>query len=300
MKRIFFFLPLLSVFGIVRLNAVVPVPFALEVKFSSNMTGTNTVGSHILLTVTDEYGTPTAGTNINAGEVQQNAWLQVGKTYNVSLSVMDFGQQIVPPPSPQYQFNCSYTGGFTPPSGYYLLLSGSRNTAISGGMATTLSTMTDTYTASYTLQLLPNDDQEPGGGPVFSGFQIGQSIAWQVGLGNLRSGRTAGYIGFQELDLTNSPASRDRLVVNATANNGEVPGPIVMARTAPPFVRLSLHSRSTTSSTTPEAAVTRSTFISSTLRNGPGAGRPATSQRLADPRRRPGRPSMWRRPVPAN
>src|SRR5690606_18014094 len=68
-----------------------------------------------------------------------------------------------------------------------------------------------TGTNYYRIKLLSVEDVSRAPAGAFSGISVGQAVAWNVGLGGLRNGGTAGRITYREIDLGSSPASPSKL-----------------------------------------------------------------------------------------
>lgn len=194
MKKLLF-----AVFSLVlaqSLFAVNPVPYALGVSFSFRISG---VGNGIM-TVYDESGSPSVAQTTYSTTTESpisTSWLKPGKEYTVNFQA-----------SGPYEYWLS----FVTPEGYQLFIEGVPSDLYykyTGGGG---------YSDTYHLVLRPI----MGGGRldagVFSGINLGKAVSWDVGLGGLRSGHTVGLVSFREQDLSNSPASRDRLIFSAPIN----------------------------------------------------------------------------------
>ena len=177
--------------------AVTPVPNTEGVSFSFRING---YGNGIM-TVYDETGSPWEGhttySTLSESDVG-TAQLQPGKRYAVNFQSSGVGE---------------YWLSFIVPTGYRLHISDD-----SPGFTT--STTRNIYyknvgggwqSTDLRIELRPvaSAGQTSIGG--FSGIQIGRSIAWSVGVGGLRTGRSAGKIAFRQPDLTGTPASRANL-----------------------------------------------------------------------------------------
>lgn len=53
------------------------------------------------------------------------------------------------------------------------------------------------------------------------GVEMGKSVSWEIGLGTLGTGRSAGRIYFKEYDLTSSPAARGKVYYSPPGSYGE-------------------------------------------------------------------------------
>ncbi|HVU17217.1 MAG TPA: RHS repeat-associated core domain-containing protein [Candidatus Didemnitutus sp.] len=223
MKRLFSVLLLVfATISLPRLMAVEPVQEGFAVRFASNLTTSEGDSGYASLTLTDEYGTQVTTGNNNAGQsTGKAAYLRLGKPYNATFSGTVVSGYFV---NPYHMFNSQGSVIFMPPPGWNITTVGLGSlTPNFSGSSTTSNTMTFSY--SFTVQIVASDLQVPGGAPNFSGFQVGKSIAWQVGLGALRSGRAAGNIGIVQPDVTLTAYSRDALVAAFPANSGEIPTP---------------------------------------------------------------------------
>ncbi len=182
-------------------HAVSPVPYTEGVSFSFRITG---VGNGIM-TVYDESGSPAVGQttyNVTTESASGTAWLRPGKKYTVSFGA-----------SGPWEYFLSYIA----PDGYQIFINdvpsdlSYRNTG--GGE----------YTYYYQIELRPVANSARADAGSFSGFDLGKSVTWEVGLGGLRTGHTAGRIIFKELDLAaKTPANRARLYYSTPANTGQI------------------------------------------------------------------------------
>lgn len=184
MKKILFCLVMLC--G-TRLLAVTPVPFREGVGFSTRLSG-NTNATLTVYAETTEVLSNTASGPLNESDISA-VWLKPGKRYTMTMAGSGTG---------------AYEMSFTAPDGYELYIddepSDLEDDTISGA-----------FSDDYTLELRPVTAQSGGAWGSFSGVSLGKSITWEIGLGSLRTGTSAGSIVFKELSLTTSPASRARL-----------------------------------------------------------------------------------------
>ena len=192
---------LLSLFAAVRMFAVAPVPYTEGTTFSFQISGT---GSGTM-TIYDENGSPSVSTSASGSTVESDtstAWLRPGKTYALNFSASG---------------PTNYWLSFIAPTGYAVYVD---------GVATDLVAQSPgggSYSNDYTLEIRPIGSLGGGAWGSFSGIAIGKSITWEVGLGDLRTGRSAGSILFKEFDLSNSPSSRARLYyATPPANVGQI------------------------------------------------------------------------------
>lgn len=195
-------------FAATRVFAVTPVPFTEAMDFHFKVDGNGT--SH--MTVFDEAGMQRVFATASGSEVESDymqASLRPGKSYALQFWGLD---------------TTDYSMSFVAPTGY---------TVYVNGVATNLVTRTSGggwYLHFYTLEIRPTGSDAGRKWGEFSGIALGKSITWEVGLGDLRTGRGAGSILFKELDLSGSPASADRLYYAAPPANV---GQIVVVRDGP-------------------------------------------------------------------
>jgi len=194
-------LPVIFLFAVARLLAVTPVPFTEGASVTTRITGTLsatlTIYGENTATVTN---TTSGGTNVESTVASVS--LRPGRSYTMNMTGSGSG---------------SYQLSFIAPSGYSVYID-----SLPADLLTETS-VSGSFSDNYTVELRPSGDM--GGGPwgSFSGIAVGQSITWEVGLGDLRTGRSAGGIFFKELDLTSNPASRERLYYFAPpANVGQI------------------------------------------------------------------------------
>lgn len=185
-----------------------PPPFTEPVSFSFKISG---VGGGIM-TVHDETGPhPIGHTTYNASTESSDlglARLRPGQKYSVNFQG-----------SGPVEFWLSYIA----PANYQLWIEEAGT-----GLAYP-SDLTYEYTGggeynwyNYIIELRPILDQSRAGLGDFTGVSIGNSITWSVGLGGLRSGKSAGRISFREKDLTNAPADRARLYYSEQTNDAQI------------------------------------------------------------------------------
>lgn len=193
--------------GTAQLWAVVPEPHTVAVKMAL---GFNGMGGGIL-TVNGEPGSSVSTTAYDAWSETENSvtWLKPGKRYDYSL--LASGPWL-------------YSLSFLAPDGYTVYLDG--------------------LPADMRQEVVPEREDGTGIGGYnrygyievranysranpaeFSGIRMGKSIAWEIGLGGLINGRSAGKVSFRELDLvTNAPANRARLEYSAPRLNATPSG----------------------------------------------------------------------------
>ncbi|MDI1335898.1 MAG: hypothetical protein PSU94_06905, partial [Lacunisphaera sp.] len=185
----------------VRLLAVAPVPFTESVGYSFKINGTGSA----TMTVYDESGSPYLLATASGSLIESStgtAWLRPGKTYSVCF--WGYG-----PPD--------YWMSFVAPLGYTVYVNG-----VAGDLVAR-SPGTGWFLHYHTVELRPARAEAGGLWGSFSGIALGKSITWSVGLGDLRTGRSAGAIQFKEVDLSNNPISRERLYYAAPpANVGQI------------------------------------------------------------------------------
>ncbi|MDI1336598.1 MAG: hypothetical protein PSU94_10515, partial [Lacunisphaera sp.] len=198
MKKLLISLFLLSA---VRLLAVSPVPYTETVSFSFKISGTGSASMNLYDESGSQYILATAsGSTIESAMAAAN--LRPGKTY--SLEFWGDG-----PPD--------YLMSFVPPTGYSVYVNGVQTDLVGQSPGS------GWFLHYYTVEIRPTSSTGGGMWGNFSGVSLGKSITWEVGLGDLRTGRSAGSILFKELDLANSPASRSRLYYAAPpANVGQI------------------------------------------------------------------------------
>ena len=216
MKKLF--LVLVFAFVDLPLRAVTPSPFIEGVGFSAIFNG---FGGGLTMTVNGENGGGSVAVNVNAGEsTVATAGLSPSKQYTFSVNGAIVGNYNNS--THEYTYSGNYTTNFTAPKGYSIYING----VLTDGWSQTYSTMSYSPTIpindNYTLELRPLAEASRADAGSLSGIDIGKAITWEVGLGGLRTGRSAGRIIFKQLDLTNSPATRDRLYYAVPANNGQI------------------------------------------------------------------------------
>jgi hypothetical protein len=194
MKKLFI---LCLAFTAASLFGVTPVPFTEGVSFSTKITGTLSGTLTINAESTVNVSNSVSGGGSNESTIG-TALLRPGKSYAMNMAGSGSG---------------SYQLSFTGPQGYAIYINNLpadlwEQTGLSGS-----------FSDDLTLEIRPLSSSG-GGGPwgSFSGVAVGKSITWEVGLGDLRTGRSAGSILFKEQDLTNSPATRDRLYYTVPDN----------------------------------------------------------------------------------
>jgi RHS repeat-associated protein len=198
MKRLFTLLcfALLTVSA----RAVVQSPYVLPVNFSCRIGG---VGNCIF-TVFDATGTnpQVAKTTYTLDESPMGtAYLVPGIIYTAWFQASGLNY---------------YGLSFIAPDGYAVYINGAPMDLFSYyGSPASL--------AVYTVQLVPIASTVRVDAGTFSGISLGKAVAWDVGLGGLNNGASAGRILFKQLDLlVNPPSSRASLFFNAPPSNGQI------------------------------------------------------------------------------
>jgi RHS repeat-associated protein len=193
MKKLLAFLFLAAL-----VRAANPVPYTEGVSFSFRLAG---AGSGTMTV----YGEGPASLNHSvSGSTTESAtataWLRPGRQYTVNL---------------QASGPTDYWLSYTAPQGYVLTVNGvaSNLTARSPGGGW--------YSHDYTLELRPVGDLGATEFGQFLGVELGKSVTWEVGLGKLGTGRSAGRLCFKEYDLAGSPAARDRAYYSPPPSYGE-------------------------------------------------------------------------------
>lgn len=195
MKLRFLFVFLLGSASLLR--AITPAPYTVGVDFSLRISG-GLSGGNGEVYVYDETGLIPGATITNSGtspvESGLNvAWLRPGREYVVF---------VVSNGNPQ-----EYWASFRPPDGYRLRIS-KQDTSI---LYDTIGATGSIYAEDFRLELLPSGQGVGGMMGEFKGIEFGKSVTWEVGLGGLRTGRSAGGIVYREPDLSSSPAHRSKL-----------------------------------------------------------------------------------------
>ncbi len=194
-------LTIVLLFSAMRLLAVSPVPFTESLGFSFKIGGTGSAS----VTLYDETGSQYVLATASGSTIESatgTAMLRPGKTY--SLEFWGLG-----PPS--------YLLSLVPPAGYSVYVNGVETNLVGQSPGT------GWFLHYYTVEIRPVSSLGGSMWGSFSGIALGKSITWEVGLGDLRTGRGAGTILFKELDLANSPASREHLYYAAPpANVGQI------------------------------------------------------------------------------
>lgn len=199
MKRIF--LVFVSIL-VGKTWAVTPIPYTEAVSFSLGITGSGAAGT---TTIFDESGSPSVNQTGPASGMAESAigtaLLKPGKLYTVSTTA--------PAATTTWL-------SFIVPAGYTLLVDG-----IPTNLVQNPSPGASNPFFNY-IELRPEGGYE--GAPLgsFSGVKFGSSISWEIGLGNLHNGRSAGSLVFKEKDFSNSPAARARLYYSPPGNYGEI------------------------------------------------------------------------------
>nr|MBP9913683.1 hypothetical protein [Opitutaceae bacterium] len=78
--------------------------------------------------------------------------------------------------------------------------------------------LSGSYSHNFNIEIRPLNSGASKPWGAFSGIMMGKSVSWEVGLGGLRNGSTAGSIMFKELDLSGNQAVRDRLYYTPPVN----------------------------------------------------------------------------------
>lgn len=182
------------------LLAVNPVPYTEGLSFSFRING---VGNG-LMTVYGEGASTIGHTTSGLSESPLGvAWLRPGKKYTVNFQA-----------SGPSEFWLS----FIAPAGYELLVQDVSRDLVyqytGGGW----------YSYDYSVELRPLSSTDYAALGAFGGVKIGRALSWEVGLGGLWPGRSAGRLFFREQDFSsgNSPASRARLYASIPAHGGEI------------------------------------------------------------------------------
>lgn len=177
--------------------AVDPEPFTLPVSYSFRVSG---VGGGIM-EIHDGVSTGIGfsydqGTESPVG----TSWMKPGKTYTLEF---------------QYSGISEYWMSLVAPSGYQFYVDGVPKDFVYRGAG-------GERHDYYSVEIRPVRDVALAQG-AFTGFDIGQAVSWELGLGTSRAGHSVGRVSFRERDLsTNSPASRDRLIYVPPINSTQV------------------------------------------------------------------------------
>ncbi|HRG56698.1 MAG TPA: hypothetical protein PLG56_11695, partial [Lacunisphaera sp.] len=161
-------------FAATRLLAVSPVPFTEGVSFSAKVTGSSVAVVTVYGETTESFATDTT----ESESVMKLAWLKPGRAYICNVQFNAFASS-------------SYTVGFIVPGGYRLLVNGADRDLI------TVASGTGWSSTDYTLEVQPVHDLGRAEAGAFGGIKLGKSVTWDVGLGGLRTGRSAGRIYFK-------------------------------------------------------------------------------------------------------
>jgi hypothetical protein len=138
-----------------------------------------------------------------AASMGHSITLRPGKTYNCQIQWSGI----------QY-----YQIQFPSPSGYQVCVDGTP-IDVAAGYISGEGTRYFTLTLRAIGWAYGADAAYPG---TFTGISLGKAVGWGVSLGMLRNGDPIGHLGFNELDLTNNPYSRDRLIFALPNNIGQV------------------------------------------------------------------------------
>ena len=184
-----------------RLGAVAPVPFAESMSFSFKVSGSGAASMNLH----DETGSAYQAAFPTGPLIEsdlQVAQMRPGKSYTLDMWCG----------GPTY-----YQMSFTAPNGYAVFVDGVQTDLVQG------STSASWYLRYYTVELRPVSTEAGGKWGGFSGVKMGKSISWEVGLGLLRTGRSAGSILFKELELSSTSATRGCLYyADPPANVGQI------------------------------------------------------------------------------
>jgi len=196
-----------------RLAAVTPAPYTEAVLFST-LCSTSAYNGAMSgnLTIYAENGSPVVSGGNGAESPLGLATLRPGKLYTGNLSGGGWAGTGI-------AMDCSYKLNFVTPKGYQLYVNGQATDYWTGGVSASFPL---NFSYTFTLALLPLDESGAALPGSFSGIGIGKAITWDAALGALRTGRTAGRIMFRQMDLTNSPATRDQLYYTPPANFNEI------------------------------------------------------------------------------
>ena len=172
MKKLLFVLLLLTS----RLLAVNPVPFTEGMGFTFKIDGTGSASVNMYDEAGTEYVLATAsGSTIESSA--GTAWMIPGKTYTLTFWGMG-------PPD--------YTISLIAPTGYSVYVNGVATNLVS------YSPGTGWHFENYSVELRPLVGESGGMWGQFSGIKVGKAVSWDVGLGDLRTGRSAGGIQFKK------------------------------------------------------------------------------------------------------
>ncbi|MDB6169689.1 MAG: hypothetical protein JWM88_2553, partial [Verrucomicrobia bacterium] len=180
------------------LFAVNPEPYTLGVSFSFRIYGT---GNGIMSVYDATGATPTVAVTASASLVESpisTAWLCPSQDYELNI---------------QTSGTTAYWLSFIAPEGYQTYVDGAPTSVVSD------STGSAGFSRNYHIVLRPVVAGGRRDAGIFSGINLGKAVGWEIGLGGNRSGHSMGLVGFRERDLTNSPASRDRLIYAPPINN---------------------------------------------------------------------------------
>jgi len=190
------FWPATSVMG------VAPCSYTESIGFSFRLNGT---GSGTMTFYEESPTAPSLALTVSGAPTESNAgfgWMRPGKQYRVNI---------------QGSGASEYWLNFVAPQGYDLFVDNTQRDLVyrnTGGGG---------FNYDYTIELRPAaSSADPAPFSSFSGIQIGKSVSWEIGLGTIAGGRSAGRITFKEYDLSNSSSSRARLYLGQVPNYGEV------------------------------------------------------------------------------
>lgn len=145
------------------------------------------------------YPTVSQSTTVGPESPLGTAYVVPGKTYTVYFQKSGLSV---------------YGLSFITPEGYAVYVNGSPVDmfTVSGGL---------NYT-TYTLEVKPIASMARVDAATFSGIDVGKAIGWDVALGGLNNGTSAGRILFKQPDLTTGPSSRSTLFYLTPMNNTQI------------------------------------------------------------------------------
>jgi hypothetical protein len=110
----------------------------------------------------------------------------------------------------------SYKMSFTAPLGYTVVLDG-KMTDMLGNTG-----MPANFSDPHTFELRPAVNFNAGILGHFAGVKVGGAISWEVDLGRMQNGRSAGQLCFREKDLSSGVATRAKLFYGSLGDSGQV------------------------------------------------------------------------------
>lgn len=177
-------------------QAVVPNPYRLPVSFSILVSPTP-AGSALMFVhggaqgggATGNVGGSSASIPVESG--LETAWLLPNVEYTIQI---------------QWSGNCNFEISTIAPQGYEVLIDDEPKDMFTfnspGGEGT------DTI---HVIKIRSVEDISRASAGSFSGIQIGEAISWNIGLGGMRNGGSAGRINYRNNNLSSSPANRNKL-----------------------------------------------------------------------------------------